>query len=164
MSERFIFGGAVILAALLFVTGYVAGRNSRTNGQEAAMKPKVVEVIRRDTIRLRTPVYVRSTVKDFILVPVRDTVTVRDTMWTVVPRTERVYEDSTYRAVVSGYDPRLEQLDIYRRNATQVVTLTQVERQPRLGFGIAAGPSVLIDVGGAPRFGFGVTAGVRWSF
>lgn len=128
------------------------------------MKPKVVEVIRCDTIRLRTPVYVRSTVKDFVLVPVRDTVRVRDTMWTVVPRTERVYEDSTYRAVVSGYDPRLEQLDIYRRNATQVVTLTQVERQPRLGFGIAAGPSVLIDVGGAPRFGFGVTAGVRWSF
>lgn len=164
MSERFIFTGAVTLAVLVFALGYVIGRKGHTNGQEAAMKPEVVEVIRRDTIRIEKPVFVRSSVKDFILVPVRDTVRVTDTVYTVIPRIERVYEDSTYRAVVSGYDPRLEQLEIYRKTATQVVTLTQVERQSRFGFGLAAGPSVLIDVGGAPRFGFGVTAGIRWNF
>ncbi len=164
MSERFVFTGAATLAALVFALGYVVGRNSRTNGQEAAIKPEVVEVVRRDTIRVEKPVFVRSSVKDFILVPVRDTVRVTDTVYTVIPRVERVYGDSTYRAVVSGYEPRLEQLEIYRKTVTQVVTLTQAERQPRFGFGLAAGPSVLIDVGGAPRFGFGVTAGVRWNF
>lgn len=164
MNERFIFVGAATLAALLFAAGFVAGRFAHTKGREEAVKVKTVEVVRRDTIRLRTPVYVRSEVKDFVLVPVRDTVRVTDTVYTVVPRTERVYEDSTYRAVVSGYDPRLEVLDIYRRTATQVVTVTQTERASRLGFGIAVGPSFLVDVGGAPRFGVGVTAGVRWSF
>lgn len=164
MSDRFIFAGAATVAALVFASGYVIGRKSHLRGQEGGIKPETVEVIRRDTIRREKPVFVRSVVKDFVVVPVRDTVRIRDTVWTVVPRTERVYEDSTYRAVVSGYDPRLECLDIYRTERTQVVTLTRTEAAPRLGFGLAVGPSVLVDVGGAPRFGVGITAGVRWSF
>lgn len=164
MSERFIFWSAATAAVLLFASGFVAGRKSHLRGQEGGIRTETAEVIIRDTIRREKPVFVRSVVKDFVIVPVRDTVRIRDTVWTVVPRMERVYEDSTYRAVISGYDPRLECIDIYRTERTRVVTLTRTEATPRLGFGLAVGPSVLVDVGGTPRFGVGITAGVRWSF
>lgn len=51
-----------------------------------------------------------------------------DSVRVVVPITERTYQDRRYKAVVSGYDPKLVSLDIYSERS--VVHNTIVERKP----------------------------------
>ena len=61
--------------------------------------PKEVEVIRYDTITL-------PSTKDSTLFPV------------VLPLEKQVYEDSTFRAVISGYKPHLESLTLFPTKTT----------------------------------------------
>lgn len=99
-----------------------------------------VTVVRVDTVKVDTPVpvhhYIRST----------DTVTIchelRDTVKELVflPREYMVYKDSTYKAVVSGVQPRLDSIEIYNRTYTNTITKTiKVPDRKRWGFGIQAG-------------------------
>jgi len=39
-----------------------------------------------------------------------------------LPRTRKVYQDSTYRAVISGYEPNLDTISVYRK--TQYINNT----------------------------------------
>ena len=50
---------------------------------------------------------------------------VHDTTFVPLPREEVTYQDTAYRAVVSGYLPRLEELEIYQKE--RIVTI-QTER------------------------------------
>ena len=61
----------------------------------------------------------------------------QDSVKVVVPITERTYEDSTYKAVVRGYNPELVSLDIYRQQTT---VYRQQTRKPKVVVGI--GPYV----------------------
>ena len=54
----------------------------------------------------------------------------------VIPISLKTYtESSTYKAVVSGYDPRLEEIEIYQEQTV----ITRREKAPRLSFGIQGG-------------------------
>ena len=53
---------------------------------------------------------------------------VSDTVWATVPRTQKRYEDSTYTAWVSGYEPRLDSIEVYRRTVTIVKSETVSKR------------------------------------
>ncbi len=80
---------------------------------------------------------------------------VSDTVWATVPRTQKRYEDSTYTAWVSGYEARLDSINVYQR--TVFVTKTQtVTKRNRFGVGLTGGvgygiinrkPDVFIGVG-----------------
>jgi hypothetical protein len=68
--------------------------------------------------------------------------TIHDTTEKLVflPREYMVYKDSTYRAVVSGVQPRLDSLEIYRPTITQTITKTVVQKKKtRWGIGLQAG-------------------------
>ena len=155
---------SVLAAAVVFLCGYKLGRKSYFEGENAGVKTKVVQVIKRDTIRLEKPVYLNRVVKEFVLVPARDTVRVADTLMIALPREVKTYGDSTYFATISGIEPRLEDIEIYRKFETQIVTVTQVQKPPRWGLGVVAGPGVLIDTRGRVHGGIGVSVGVRYSF
>ena len=155
---------SVLAAAVIFLCGYELGRRSNSEGANAGVKTKVVQVIKRDTIRLEKPVYLNRVVKEFVLVPARDTVRVSDTLMIALPREVKTYGDSTYSATISGIEPRLEDIEIYRKLETQIVTVTQVQKPPRWGLGVAAGPGVLIDTRGHVHGGLGVSVGIRYSF
>ena len=77
-----------------------------------------------------------------------------------VPIEEKVYEDSTYRAQVSGFRPALDWIEVYAR--TQTITSTIVKEAPRWSLGVTAGPGVFWS--GEVRFGFGIVAGVQYRF
>lgn len=154
----------VFVVAVAFVCGYGFGRVSHFKGANEAVKTKVVQVIKRDTIRLEKPIYLNRVVKEFVLVPARDTVRVADTLMIALPREVKTYGDSTYSATISGIEPQLENIEIYRRLETQIVTVTQVQKPPRWGLGVVAGPGVLIDTRGRVHGGLGVSVGVRYSF
>lgn len=154
----------VFVVAFAFICGYGFGRVSHSEGANAAVKTKVVQVIKRDTIRLEKPVYLNRIVKEFVLVPAKDTVRVADTLMIALPREVKTYGDSTYSATISGIEPLLENIEIYRKLETQIVTVTQVQKPPRWGLGVVAGPGVLIDTRGRLHGGLGVSIGVRYSF
>lgn len=63
---------------------------------------------------------------------------VSDTVWATVPRTQKRYEDSTYTAWVSGYEPRLDSIEVYRRTVFMTKTETATSRK-RLSLGLAGG-------------------------
>lgn len=154
----------VFVVAVAFVCGYGFGRVSQSEGANADVKTKVVQVVSRDTIRLEKPVYLNRVIKEFVLVPARDTVRVSDTLMIAMPREVKTYGDSTYSATISGIDPRLENIEIYRKLETQIVTVTQAQKPPRWGLGVVAGPGILIDTRGRLHGGLGVSVGIRYSF
>lgn len=68
----------------------------------------------------------------------------KDTAWAVVPRTQKRYEDSTYTAWISGYEPRLDSIEVYQKT---VVVTKSVEGR---------GKSKRFNVGLTGGFGYGV--------
>lgn len=80
----------------------------------------------------------------------------KDTVWAVVPRTQKRYEDSTYTAWISGYEPRLDSIEVYQKT---VVVTKRVEgrvKNRRFNVGLTGGfgygvftrkPDVWVGVG-----------------
>lgn len=62
-----------------------------------------------------------------------------DTVWATVPRTQKRYEDSTYTAWVSGYEPRLDSIEVYRRTVTIEKREEGRVRNKRLSIGLTGG-------------------------
>lgn len=96
-----------------------------------------------DTVTRERPVYVHVRHTDTMLVPVVDTVRIRDTVFMALPMEQKVYGDSTYRAVVSGYRPSLDTISVYP--ATRYITVTQAVRSPQCKnvLEVSAGPMML---------------------
>lgn len=63
--------------------------------------------------------------------------TVRDTVAVEIPITQKKYEAEDYRAYVSGYEPNLDSIFVYRKTVTQ--TITKQQKDKRLGFSVVAG-------------------------
>ena len=84
-----------------------------------------------------------------------DKTSVADTVWATVPRMQKRYKDSLYTAWVSGYEPRLDSIEVYRQTVT--VTRTQtVTKHNRFNVGLTGGfgygiftrrPDVWVGVG-----------------
>lgn len=72
----------------------------------------------------------------------------------VIPITQKVYEDSLYKAWVSGYMPSLDRIEIYR----PTITITKKERwswglQGGAGYDVISNrPVIYIGIGGTLRF------------
>lgn len=84
---------------------------------------------------------------------------IHDTTWFALPREEVEYRDSSYRAVVSGFMPRLEELEIYRKK--EVITIQTektitIPKKTRFGVGVQAGYGITPS-GLQPYLGLGVT-------
>lgn len=159
MSRRI----AYILAALALITA--ACFSCYYGGKRAAMAAFLTQVdtlLIYDTIELVRPVLVRESVRDTTYVAVSDTVTLHDTTFIRLPREEKVYSDSTYYAVVSGFHPSLDTLRIF--SPTTYISSTQVERAPRWSLGVTTGPGLLIGAEGRIYAGWGLTLGVQYRF
>lgn len=142
---------------LLFILGIIAGYWLR--GLRQPKPEPIVQIdtlILRDTLTVEKPVphYVR--VVDTMLIPVTDTLLIRDSVFISIPREEKVYEDSTYRAVVSGYRPSLDSISVYQ--TTKVITVTkEKEIRKHWGLGVQAGATYLPDKGVTPYIGLGLS-------
>lgn len=77
-----------------------------------------------------------------------DTLEIHDTTTQLVylPREYMVYRDSTYRAVVSGVDPRLDTIEVYQKTKTNTITKYVTKPAPLLkGYG---GMGAAKEIGG----------------
>lgn len=101
-----------------------------------------VEVVRFDTVCIEKPVEVYKYISKTEYVPIVKDSLITDTIKELVylPREYMVYKDTSYRAVVSGVEPRLDSIEIYQKNTTQTVTkYVQVPDKKRWGLGIGVG-------------------------
>ena len=165
---------ASILAALLlvgaFVGGYFAGKGRRP-------QPSVVvqtdTIVFRDTVTKIQPEYITKETVRKELVYLKDTVRVHDSVYVVMEVEKRVYEDSNYRAVVSGIRPSLDEISVYPKTQVITTTVTQTIEVPvktpkPWGVGVQAGfggqygiSSKRVDYG--PYIGVGISYNIiRW--
>ena len=120
---------------------------------EIRTEPKIQTVVKLDTVLISAPIAV------FWQILPNDTIRIGDTL---LHRKQVVYEDSLYRAVVSGYvDPRMDSMTVYPRTVYQTMTndiyhpVAIKPKKKRWGLGLQAGY-------GYPG-GLYVGAGISWN-
>lgn len=67
---------------------------------------------------------------------------IRDSVTVEIPITQKRYETEDYRAYVSGYEPNLDSIFLYRKTTTERITTMAKPNgtlKSRLGFGVVAG-------------------------
>lgn len=104
----------------------------------------------RDTLTITEVKVVERRVTDTIRVVLRDTIEVS------LPREQVVYEDSSYYAVVSGFQPVLDTLKVYPTTTTIWIEKTIVEPQKRWGLSVVGGGGFGVS-GLTPFVGIGIT-------
>lgn len=142
---KYVIGGAcaVLLGGLLFFLGRWTAPAALENVKTVVQTDTIIV---RDTITKVKPVPQTRVVRDSIYVSIRDTLTVRDTCYMVLPLEVKTYQDERYYAEVSGYLPNLDRIDIFEQ--TKIITndkTTTVTRKTRWGIGIQVGAGVTIS-------------------
>lgn len=120
-----------------------------------------------DTIRIDKPVIQKVKVVDTLLVAVRDTVTINDTTYIYLEKTEAVYADSLYRLQISGYKPHLDWIEVYPTHISVIEKEVQyITSSKKWGFGIQIGYGMSVynrQVYANPYIGVGVSYNfIRW--
>ncbi len=122
---------AILLAVACVVTWF---RPHEPLPAEVRTETKIKTVVKVDTLLISAPM------APLLVFQLTDTIRLGDT---VVHREQAYYEDSLYRAWVSGYRPRLDSLQIFPRTVYRTVTNdiyhTIVPKKKRWGLGLQAG-------------------------
>ena len=143
---------AALLTAGCIFAAFAFGVNYGEKRAERNYKPRVIVEYRRDTITRVKPVYIAST-------PIvrYDTLRLRDTIALPVPIERRVYADSNYRAVVSGWHPSLDSVSVYPETRIITIERERVDKErSRWGLGIQAGAGLSANGVAVPYVGIGV--------
>lgn len=155
---------AALLAALLLLSGYLLGkRTARATEPECIVQVDTLRI--KDTVLVDKPVPVEVRVVDTMLVAVADTIRLSDTVYLRLPREIKRYEDSLFRAQVSGYRPELDWIEVYPQ--TVYVTKNVITKDiSRWGVGLQAGYGAYVAAGQvrlAPYLGVGISYDIlRW--
>lgn len=146
---------AVVIPLCLWL-GFRCGGNTVSDGVTVRVDTLVI----RDTIIDYRPIVSERRVvrTDTVRLAVRsvDTLRIADTVEVEVPVMFSRYRGDNYDIGVSGFRTELEYVKVFPE--TRVVTRTAA-RERRWGFGVAAGPSVLVSPSGKVLAGLGVTGG-----
>lgn len=135
---------SISAAAIAAVIGFMAGKgcgNSETATDISRMKTDTVRMVRIDTVTVTAPAAKQVKVRDTMILrvdsgsaiisPTADSIIVR------LPREEKVYADSLYRAVVSGVGVSLDTITVWPRRET--VTILPKRDDKRWVIGPSAG-------------------------
>jgi len=113
----------LLVAALVAAVSVLSWRlGDRSAVAESIETPRADTLIVRDTVTVEYPVPILTTITDTLLVAYPDIVIIHDTTFVQLPRERKEYSGKDYRAVVSGYQPSLDLIQIFPE--TKVVTQT----------------------------------------
>lgn len=132
MNKNLVIAVLSLLLALSLVFQYL--HHSNRNGVENSLKTDTITITKIDTVIVVKPAvqyrYITQVITDTlyntdsIKVPVQ------------IPIESKTYQDSTYRAVVSGYRASLDTIQVYPIHT--ITTITNI-KQKRFNIGIQAG-------------------------
>lgn len=149
---------ACVVITVIFLAGFLT-RQCTFKMPEPEIKEYRDTVYLPDTVKVPEPVEVEHIVKDTMYVDVGDVVVVHDTTYLPLPREYVTYQDSSYRAVVSGFRPRLEELTMYPKKEVVTIQTEKVYteyKHYKFGVGIQAGYGITPS-GFQPYLGLGVS-------
>lgn len=134
MNKNLVIVVLSLLLALSLSFQYLYYFNQNSTGN--SLRTDTVTIIKIDTVTITKPVvqyrYITQVITDTlyntdsVLVPVR------------IPIESKTYQDSTYRAIVSGYKASLDTIQVFPIHTTTTITNTII-KQKRFNIGIQAG-------------------------
>ena len=125
----------IMLTVLGIVLGTLINRSSLLS--DRTVKYQTDTVWRRDTIVIEKPVPIKVTHKDTLLVKLRDTLRIKDTVYMVLDKEYKEYRNDEYYAKISGYQPSLDYIEVYPKT-TYVKQAQSVTKCNRLRLGVEA--------------------------
>ena len=146
--------GMVTLLAVVLIIGYNSGLNQ-------VMREDVKQVDTLyvcDTITHYEPILEERVVLQEVLVQVRDTIWIHDTLYVSLDYEQVVWQDSLSRVYVSGVLPQIDSVQHFISERVVTRELTQVVKKPcRWGVGFHVGYGIQLgeQVKTAPYIGFG---------
>lgn len=134
MNKNLVIAVLSLLLALSITFQYLY--HSNRNSTENSLKTDTITITKIDTVTVTKPViqyrYITQVITDTlyntdsIKVPVQ------------IPIETKIYQDTTYRAVVSGYRASLDTIQVYPIHAITTITNTII-KQKRFNIGVQAG-------------------------
>lgn len=169
---------AIWVLILMFVTGVClfcmflpSVLRHRTDIQDKDAVRNTVRTVVVDTVTWYKPVVKDSIVVKWVtrVLPTKDTILtenyaqkvsdiIHDSVTVELPITQKTYETEDYKAWVSGYEPRLDSISVFRKNVTERIIVKEKARM--FGVGIVGGvgygmtgkkADVFVGVGGYVR-------------
>ena len=121
-------------------------RHCQTDNQKNT-GDSIIHIAVYDTVRYRMPVAYDSVVIRYVerYVPVSQSITdstvicPKDTLPVVIPITQKTYRDSTYEAWISGYEAKLDSINVYNQTIMHTVYKAPSQKAKRWGVGVQAG-------------------------
>ena len=121
-------------------------------------------MIKLDTVKIVKPIYISQKVVDTLLMPIKDTLRINDTLYQAVPTTQKYYaKDSLYQAWVSGYKPNLDSIKVFPKTIYTTITNTVYKKPARVTIGATIGYGAMY-VDKQIKFGPTIVAGVSLKF
>lgn len=147
-----------ITAIVLFLAGFMTRQCTFILPEPTVIETRDTLVV-TDTMKVTEFVEVLREVRDTMWIDVGDIQVVHDTTYLPLPREYVTYQDSSYRAVVSGFRPRLEELTMYPQK--EIITIQTektitVPKITRFGVGVQAGYGIT-PAGFQPYLGLGIS-------
>ena len=144
-----------VLSVVCFILGFYC------KGLHQNIEIQNIEKV--DTTYIYYPIEIERRIvkKDTIKIAVIDTLVVRDTLY--LPREQKVYTDSSYRAVVSGVSPRLDSIEVYQRTV-EITKISPRKEWRRFTYGVQVGVGVVMPFNSSPSFGGYLGFGIGYSF
>lgn len=151
--------GILIFGIALFL-GYGLSKIGRKEQVRTITTTDTLILVRYDTIRTERPkpTYIHTTDTLYI----RDTIT--QTIVASLPIETKLYEDSLYRAQISGIRPKLEFIEVFPRTEYKYIYRTEkvAQNARKWGIGVQAGYGVYKG-GLSPYIGVGISYNlIRW--
>lgn len=128
----------IIILSLFLTTCLVIALIAHSNNKNAlnALKTDTITMTKRDTITITKPVTKNRYIKEVIT----DTLVTKDSIRVEVniPIETKVYKDSTYKAVITGYRASLDTIQVYPIHTITTITNTNTIKS-RWSIGIQTG-------------------------
>lgn len=120
----------LLVAALVAAVSVLSWRlGYRSAVAESIETPRADTLIVRDTVTVEYPVPILTTITDTLLVAYPDIVIIHDTTFVQLPKERKEYSGKDYRAVVSGFQPSLDLIQVFPETKTITQTISVPPRK-----------------------------------
>jgi opacity protein-like surface antigen len=144
----------ILLIAMGFAMRSCFKNEQKTSAEQVtATAADTVYIHTVDTITITEPHFTACTFLRTDTVQLISTTT--DTVRVQLPIKQLTYQDSTYTAWISGYEPRLDSIEVYQRMNTTTITNTIYKPPKRWSVNASAGLAIT-PKGVQPYIGVGV--------
>lgn len=129
MKPVWVLALVAALVAAVSVLSWRLGYRAACDSTVSATVTPPDTLIVRDTVTVELPVPILTTIIDTILVVRPDIIIIHDTTFVRLPKERKEYSGADYRAVVSGYQPSLDLIQVFPETKTVTQTVSAPSRK-----------------------------------